>query len=110
MPLATTSGLVHLLDASGVKDTNEPMLHLSACVQRVLVTLGLLTRTLFLWRVVDVLLLIFGATLFAILLRALADALGRYTPLRNKVAAAGAVAGQCAASVLAEPRRHGGDE
>src|SRR5207302_7253594 len=42
-------------------------------VRRLLISAGLLVLGLFLWRILDVLLLVFGAILVAVLLRAIAD-------------------------------------
>jgi predicted PurR-regulated permease PerM len=58
----------------------QPDLHEFAA--RVLVTLALVALALFLWRVADVLLLIFGATLVAVLLRAIATPLMRWVSER----------------------------
>jgi predicted PurR-regulated permease PerM len=55
---------------------------LHAFAARVLIVLGLTALALFLWRVADVLLLIFGASLVAILLRTMADPLMRWMPER----------------------------
>jgi predicted PurR-regulated permease PerM len=55
---------------------------LHAFAARVLIVLGLVALALFLWRVADVLLLIFGASLVAILLRTIADPLMRWMPER----------------------------
>jgi predicted PurR-regulated permease PerM len=61
-------------------------------VGRVLVVLGLVALALFLWRVADVILLIFGASLVAVLLRAIADPIARHTRLPESVAVGVAVA------------------
>jgi predicted PurR-regulated permease PerM len=60
--------------------TRSPDLH--AFAARVLIVLALTALALFLWRVADVLLLIFGASLVAILLRSIADPLMRWMPER----------------------------
>jgi predicted PurR-regulated permease PerM len=65
---------------------NSPPSDLHEFAGRVLVVLALVTLALFLWQVVDVLLLIFGASLIAILLRTLADPIARHTPLPESVA------------------------
>lgn len=72
-------------------------------VARVMVVLALVALALFLWRVIDVLLLIFGASLVAILLRSIADPIARRTPLSQAVALGFAVVlvlGILAGSVL----------
>ena len=69
----------------------HPTLNLRGFVVRVLVVLALIALALFLWRVADVLLLIFGASLVAILLRAVAGAIARRTPLPDAAALALAV-------------------
>jgi len=69
----------------------HPTLNLREFVVRVLVVLALIALALFLWRVADVLLLIFGASLVAILLRAVAGAIARRTPLPDAAALALAV-------------------
>lgn len=53
---------------------------------RVLIVLALVVLALFLWRVIDVLLLVFGAALVAILLHALADPIQRRTRCPPSVA------------------------
>lgn len=65
---------------------------LHAFTLRVLVVLGLVVLALFLWRIADVLLLVFGAGLVAILLRELADPIARRTGWRDSVALGLAVA------------------
>lgn len=70
-------------------------------VQRALVVLALVALALFLWRVLDVLLLIFGASLVALMLRALADPIARRTRVPQTAALAIAVALVLAAIVLA---------
>lgn len=65
-----------------------PPSDLRGFVHRVLIALALVALALFLWRVADVLLLIFGASLVAVVLRALADPLRRRTRLNDTVALA----------------------
>ncbi|MGQ9365939.1 AI-2E family transporter [Azospirillum sp. A39] len=60
-------------------------------VGRALVLFLLLALALFLWRIVDVLLLVFGAVLLAVVLRALADGIGRTLHLSSGWALAVAV-------------------
>lgn len=66
----------------------EPSQDLRGFVHRVLIVLTLVALALFLWRVANVLLLIFGASLVAIVLRAIADPLCRRTGLHDTVALA----------------------
>jgi predicted PurR-regulated permease PerM len=61
-------------------------------VGRVLVVLALTALALFLWRVADVILLIFGASLIGILLRAIATPIARHTPLGETLSLGVAVA------------------
>jgi len=68
-----------------------PSLDLRAFAARVIIVLALIALALFLWRVADVLLLIFGASLVGILLRAVADAITRHTPLPDAAGLALAV-------------------
>jgi predicted PurR-regulated permease PerM len=59
-------------------------------VRRVLIVVAIGAMALLLWRLVDVLLLVFGAALVAVLLRALAEPIARRTPLSNGWALAAA--------------------
>lgn len=52
-------------------------------IQRVLVTLAILVVALLLWQWLDVLLLVFGALLVAVILRAVSDPISRYTRLNE---------------------------
>ncbi len=56
--------------------------------RRVLIVVAIGVLVLFLWRILDVLLLIFGAVLIAVMLRALARPIARHTPLGEGVALA----------------------
>lgn len=53
-------------------------------VRHVLITLGIVAVALILWQLRDVLLLVFGAVLVAVILRAFADVLARYTPVPER--------------------------
>jgi predicted PurR-regulated permease PerM len=53
-------------------------------VRRTLIVLGILALALVLWQLRDVLLLVFGAVLVAVILRAFADVLARYTPVPER--------------------------
>ncbi len=59
-------------------------LSLAAYTHRVLVTLAVIGVTLLLWRWLHVFLLVFGAILVAVILRALADPIGRYARLNER--------------------------
>ncbi len=61
-----------------------------AFLRRVLILGLVIVLALFLWRVIEVLLLVFGAVLFATLLHAIADPIARRTPLPRGWALAGA--------------------
>jgi predicted PurR-regulated permease PerM len=54
-----------------------------AFVRRVLIVASIVVLSLLAWSLVDVLLLVFGAVLIAVLLRALADPIARRTPLSD---------------------------
>jgi predicted PurR-regulated permease PerM len=58
--------------------------------RRVVIAVAIGAIALLLWRLVDVLLLVFGAILAAVLLRALAEPIARRTPLSNGWALAAA--------------------
>src|SRR3954471_6465632 len=60
-------------------------LTLTEYVQRVLATVAVVGLALLLWRWLDVLLLAFGAVIVAVILRALADPIGRYARLNERV-------------------------
>jgi predicted PurR-regulated permease PerM len=66
----------------------DQSLSLTQYVQRVLVTLVIVGLALLLWQWLDVLLLIFGAVLFAVILRAVADPISRYTKMKPGLALA----------------------
>jgi predicted PurR-regulated permease PerM len=59
-------------------------LTLTEYVQRVLATLAIVALALLLWRWLDVLLLAFGAVIVAVILRALADPIGRYARINQR--------------------------
>lgn len=59
-------------------------------VRRVLIVVAIGATALLLWRLVEVLLMVFGALLVAVLLRALAEPIARRTPLSNGWALAAA--------------------
>jgi predicted PurR-regulated permease PerM len=59
-----------------------------AFVRRVLIVASIVVLLLLAWSLVDVLLLVFGAVLIAVLLRALADPIARRTPLSDRWALA----------------------
>jgi predicted PurR-regulated permease PerM len=59
-----------------------------AFARRVVVVIGLVALAWLLWRAVDVLLLLLGAVVVAVLLRALADPVARFTPLNGRWAVA----------------------
>lgn len=61
-------------------------LSVAAFARRVLIVIGLVVLTLFLWRIVDALLLAFGAVLVAVLLRGGAAPLARWTKLPEGLA------------------------
>ena len=61
-----------------------PKLSLTEYTTRVLVTLAIVGVTLLLWRWLHVFLLVFGAILVAVILRARADPIGRYTRLNER--------------------------
>ncbi len=69
-------------------------------VARVLLVIAAAAVALALWKAADVLLIAFGGVLLAVALRALADLLSRYTPLRRKHALPVAVATILAVLVL----------
>lgn len=56
-----------------------------------LLATGIIIATLLLWQLIHLLLLVFGAVLLAVLLRAFADLIERYTPLQEKTSLAAAV-------------------
>src|SRR5688500_18384809 len=60
-------------------------LSLTEYTHRVLVTLAVVGVTLLLWRWLHVFLLVFGAILVAVILRALADPIGRYTRVNQRL-------------------------
>ena len=60
----------------------------AAFVRRVLIVVAIGALTLLLWRLLDLLLLVFGAVLVAVLLRALAEPIARRTPLSDRWALA----------------------
>ena len=59
-------------------------LSLTEYIHRVLVTAASVGLALLLWRWLDVLLLVFGAVLVAVILRSLSEPIGRYTRLNEK--------------------------
>ena len=61
-----------------------PKLSLTEYTTRVLVTLAVVGVTLLLWRWLHVFLLVFGAILVAVIQRALADPIGRYTRVNQR--------------------------
>jgi len=61
-----------------------PKLSLTEYTHRVLVTLAVVGVALLLWRWLHVFLLVFGAILVAVILRALADPIGRYTRVNQR--------------------------
>jgi predicted PurR-regulated permease PerM len=73
----------------------------AAFARHVLIVAGAVALALALWYLVDVLLLIFGAVLIAVLLHALADPITRRTPLSNAWALAAATLGVLLAIGLA---------
>ncbi len=72
-----------------------------AFVRRVLIVASIVVLSLLAWSLVDVLLLVFGAVLIAVLLRALADPIARRTPLSDGWALATAALALVAAVGLA---------
>lgn len=60
-------------------------------IERLLIAAAIGILLLFLWTIVDLLILVFGAVVLAVLLRAIADPIARHTPLGNRMAVAVAV-------------------
>lgn len=71
---------------------SSPHLSLRDFTFRVLVVIALAAFALFLWRIVDVLLLVFGATLAALVLHAIADPIDRRTGIGQRASLMLAVA------------------
>lgn len=71
----------------------SPGMNLHDFALRVLTVIGLVALALFLWRILDILLLVFGAGLVAIVLHAAAGPIRRYTRLGANAALAIAISG-----------------
>lgn len=69
--------------------------------RRVLIAIGVVALALLLWHLVDLLLLVFGAILVAVILRALAQPIAHRTPLSDPWALAAATLGLVALISLA---------
>ena len=78
---------------AGDSHRSDPVSPLHAFALRVLVVLALIALALFLWRIVNVLLLVFAAGLLAIVLHAVADPIRRRTGLKASAALGAAVIG-----------------